>query len=199
MNETYVTIRGRLVADPTARTTRTGSPMTTFRIASSVRKPVLGQPGVWEDAGTTFYDVVTYKALAANAGVSLRRGHPVSVHGRQHVNSWQKDDGSTWWAVEVVADAVGHDLSYGTTAFSRVGRGQEGDGFRGGVRGGPESGGLGDGGPPPELGDPRTDPYVVQAPPGGGGGPGEVGAGAPGVEPAADTGPLVPTGDEAAA
>jgi single-strand DNA-binding protein len=210
MNETYVTIRGRLCADPTARTTRTGSPMATFRVASSVRRPVQGQPGVWEDAGTTFYDVVTYKALAANVGMSLRKGHPVSVHGRQHVNSFRKEDGSTWWAVEVVADAVGHDLSYGTTAFSRVGRGQEGDGFRAGVAGGPEGGEPGatpdpyasvtarwEGGLPPDLGDPDTDPYVVEAPPGRG--LGQVEAGGPRAEPGTDTGPLVPTGDEAAA
>ena len=191
MNETYVTIRGRLVADPTARTTRTGAPMTTFRIASSVRKPVQGQPGVWEDAETTFYDVVTYKALAANAGVSLRKGHPVSVHGRQHVNAWQKHDGTTWWAVEVVADAVGHDLSYGTTAFSRVGRGQEGDGFR---PGGP---GAGDGGAAQGFGAAETDPYVVEDPPGRG--RGEVDSAVQGREPLSDTGPLVATGDEAAA
>lgn len=191
MNETYVTIRGRLVADPTARTTRTGAPMTTFRIASSVRRPVQGQPGAWEDAGTTFYDVVTYKALAANAGVSLRKGHPVSVHGRQHVNSWQKDDGSTWWAVEVVADAVGHDLSYGTTAFSRVGRGQEGDGFR------PGGQGAGDGAAGQGLGTAETDPYVVEDSPGRG--LGEVDSAGQGPEPFADAGPLVATGDEAAA
>lgn len=191
MNETYVTIRGRLVADPTARTTRTGAPMTTFRIASSVRRPVQGQPGAWEDAGTTFYDVVTYKALAANAGVSLRKGHPVSVHGRQHVNSWQKDDGSTWWAVEVVADAVGHDLSYGTTAFSRVGRGQEGDGFR------PGGLGAGDGAAGQGFGTAETDPYVVEDSPGRG--LGEVDSAGQGPEPFADTGPLVATGDEAAA
>lgn len=191
MNETYVTIRGRLVADPTARTTRTGAPMTTFRIASSVRKPVQGQPGVWEDAETTFYDVVTYKALAANAGVSLRKGHPVSVHGRQHVNAWQKDDGSTWWAVEVVADAVGHDLSYGTTAFSRVGRGQEGDGSR---SGGP---GTGDGPAAQAFGAAETDPYVVEDPPGRGLGEVDSGGQGPGSFP--DTGPLVAPGDETAA
>lgn len=198
MNETYVTIRGRLVADPASRTTRTGSPMTTFRIASSVRRPVQGQPGVWEDAATSFYDVVTYKALAANAGVSLRKGHPVSVHGRQSITSWQKDDGSTWWAVEVVADAVGHDLSYGTTAFSRVGRGQEGDGWRAGVAG--ERDGVVGGdeaGPGHHFGAPDTDPYVVEGPPGRG--LGEVEAGGPVAEPVPDTGPLVPSGDEAAA
>lgn len=196
MNETYVTIRGRLVADPTVRTTRTGAPMTSFRIASSVRRPVQGQPGAWEDAGTTFYDVVTYKALAANAGVSLRKGHPVSVHGRQHVNSWQKDDGTTWWAVEVVADAVGHDLSYGTTAFSRVGRGQEGGGHQGGP--GERDGlGWGDTGPGPDFTTPESDPYVVEPPPGRG--LGEVATSASGLESLSDTGPLVPTSDEAAA
>ncbi|WP_392545026.1 single-stranded DNA-binding protein [Oryzobacter telluris] len=182
MNETYVTIRGRLVADPAVRTTRAGGPMTVFRIASSVRRPVQGQQGAWEDADTTFYDVVTYKALAANAGVSLRKGHPVSVHGRQHVRSWQKDDGSTWWGVEVIADAVGHDLTYGTTAFSRVGRGQEGDGYRRGPA-------VDDGAVPPELEAPDAEPYVVEEPPGRG--LGEVAA--------PDSGPLVRPGDEAAA
>lgn len=191
MNETYVTIRGRLVADPTARTTRTGAPMTTFRIASSVRRMVQGQPGVWEDAETSFYDVVTYRALAANAGVSLRKGQPVSVHGRQHVTSWQKDDGSTWWAVEVVADAVGHDLSFGTAAFSRVGRAQEGDGLRAGASA------VGDGITGQGVGTAETDPYVVEDPPGRG--LGEVDSSGQGPEPFPDTGPLVPSGDEAAA
>lgn len=206
MNETYVTIRGRLVADPTVRTTRTGAPMTTFRIASSVRRPVQGQQGVWEDAGTSFYGVTTYKALAANAAVSLRKGHPVTIHGKQQITSWVKDDGTTWWAVEVVADAVGHDLTYGTTAFAKVGRPADGDGFRTsgaefgggpGFGGGPEFGGgpgFGDGPEPggfpgPEFGAPDDDPYVVE------GGP-ERGLGQVG---SADTGPLVPAGEEAAA
>lgn len=184
MNETYVTIRGRLTADPVTRTTRNGAPMTTFRIASSVRKPVQGQQGVWEDAGTSFYDVVTFKALAANAVVSLRKGNPVTIHGRQEVKTWKKDDGTTWWAIEVTADAVGHDLNYGTTAFARVGRGQEGDGFRPADPSGREGEA-----PPPEFSNPDTDPYRVEDPPGRG--LGEV------ARP--DTGPLVPTGDEAAA
>lgn len=122
MNETYVTIRGRLVADPTVRTTKTGSPMATFRVATSARKQVQGQPGVWEDTPTSFYSVTTFRALAANVGVSLRKGQPVTIHGRQHITSYVREDGTTWWDVEIVADAAGHDLTYGTAAFAKVGR-----------------------------------------------------------------------------
>ena len=212
MNETYVTIKGRLVADPTVRTTRAGAPMTSFRIASSVRRPVAGRPGVWEDAETSFYEVVTYRALAANVGVSVRKGHPVSVHGRQHIVSRARDDGSTWWGVEVVADAVGHDLSYGTAAFARVSRGQFVDGDRSAPAG------TGEGSAGPGFGDPERDPYVVEDGPGGasgvpddggglahdGGVLGRAEGGHPSGDPAepgeeADSGPLVPVTDGNAA
>lgn len=169
MNETYVTIRGRLVADPTSRTTRSGGPMTTFRIASSVRRPVTGQPGVWEDAETSFYDVATYRALATNAGASLRKGQPVTVHGRQRITSWQKQDGTTWYGVEVVADAVGHDLAFGTATFAKVGRAQGTDGNGSGDwggRGAPDDDAFepasGFGPPTGGFGSPENDPYVVE-------------------------------------
>lgn len=120
MNETWVTIRGRLTADPTARTTRAGAPMTTFRLATSARRQVPGQPGQWADTDPSFYDVVSYRALAGNVAASLRKGQPVVVHGKQRITSWQREDGSTGWNVEVDADTVGHDLFFGSAAFSRV-------------------------------------------------------------------------------
>lgn len=169
MNETYVTIKGRLTADPTVRTTRAGAPMTTLRIAHSARRQVHGQPGQWEDTEASFYDVVTYRSLAANIAVSLRKGHPVTVHGRQRIASWTREDGSVRTTVEIEADAVGHDLTFGTTAFSRVGMGRaaeswsqaEGAGLLPGRPGGPEeAAGFG------RLGDPEHDPYVLDAGPG---------------------------------
>jgi single-strand DNA-binding protein len=208
MNETYVTIRGRLTADPTVRTTRTGAPMTTFRLAHSARRQVQGQPGQWEDTEASFYDVVTFRSLAANIAVSLRRGHPVTVHGKQRITSWQGDDGSTRNGVEIEADAVGHDLTFGTTAFARVGMGRAPDSWSQGEGSGPQPGRAGDAGRPDDgggagqLGDPENDPYVVDA--GFERGLGEVGVGAPddatgGGREAADTGPLVRPGKGAAA
>ena len=117
MNETYVTIRGRLTADPTPRTTRTGTPMTSFRLATSARRQVDGQ---WTDTEPSFYDVVAYRSLAGNVAASLRKGHPVVVHGRQRITSWQREDGSTGWNVQVEAEGLGHDLYFGSAAFTRV-------------------------------------------------------------------------------
>lgn len=185
MNETYVTIRGRLVADPTVRTTRTGAPMTVFRVATSARNQVQGQPGVWEDGDTSFYSVKTFRALAANVAVSLRKGHPVTVHGKQHVTTFTRDDGTTWWDVEVVADAAGHDLTYGTAAFAKVGRPGENDGFRQGA----DSSQASDFSHGPEQARPHEPAYELEAEPGRG--LGEVGY--------PDSGPLVPPDEEAAA
>jgi single-strand DNA-binding protein len=208
MNETYVTIRGRLVADPTARTTRLGAPMTTFRIAQTSRRQVQGQPGQWEDTEPSFYEVIAYRSLAANIAVSLRKGHPVTVHGKQRIVSWRREDGTTWWDVKIDADAVGHDLTFGTAAYSRVGLGRAPEEWTVGAAPGSESPLLeseaGEPTEPPGFpGDPERDAYVVE--PGPGRGLGEVGSGpaADRVDPdggvavdeppaaPADTGPLV--------
>ena len=208
MNETYVTIRGRLVADPTARTTRLGAPMTTFRIAQTSRRQVQGQPGQWEDTEPSFYEVIAYRSLAANSAVSLRKGHPVTVHGKQRIVSWRREDGTTWWDLKIDADAVGHDLTFGTAAYSRVGLGRAPEEWTVGAAPGSEP-------PPLEAeagetteasgfpGDPERDAYVVEQGPGRGLGEAGSGTAADGVGPAggepvdeavaapSDNGPLV--------
>ena len=180
--------------------------MTTFRIAHSARRQVQGQPGQWEDTEASFYDVVTFRSLAANIAVSVRRGHPVTVHGKQRITSWQADDGSTRNSVEIEADAVGHDLTFGTTAFAKVGMGRAAESWGPGDGAVAQAGRPDDWGTPGHLGDPESDPYVVED--GLGRGLGEVGVGAsaevaPGgddpTEPVSDTGPLVRPGKEAAA
>jgi single-strand DNA-binding protein len=203
-NETHVTIKGRLCADPSVFTTKAGAPMTKFRVAQSGRRQV--QPGQWEDTEPSFYDVLAYRSLAANIGVSLKQGHPVTVHGRQRVVQWRRDDGQVFVNVEIVADAVGHDLTFGTTAFAKVGMGRGADSWSpaepAGAQGGrPDD----DSGTSGRLGDPDQDPYVLEG--GLGRGLGEVGSGAPegladrgeAAAPGSDSGPLVRPGKEEAA
>ena len=64
MNETYAHVIGNVVADPDERRTQTGAPFTTFRIASTVRRPT--KDGHYEDGPTSFYNVVAFRQLALN-------------------------------------------------------------------------------------------------------------------------------------
>ena len=123
MNESYITVVGRVVADPQSRTTRTGVPFAAFRLASTVRR-VSRETGQYEDAGTSFYNVTAFRALGANVANSLHKGEPVVVHGRLRVNQWMRADNTHATSVEIDAYSVGHDLSWGTTELRRVARAQ---------------------------------------------------------------------------
>jgi single-strand DNA-binding protein len=124
VNEIYVTVAGRLVADPESRTTKGGGvPFAAFRLASTVRR-VNRQTGEFEDAATSFVNVTAFRSLGANLANSLRKGDPVVVHGRMRVNQWLRADDTPATSVEIDAYNVGHDLSYGTTSFTKVTRAQ---------------------------------------------------------------------------
>ncbi len=176
MYETHVTVQGRLVADPVVKEGRSGL-FTTLRVAQSERHQVRGEPGQWADSDPSFYDVTVGRGMGENAARCLRKGHPVVVHGKLRVRRFQRGDGSYGTAVEIDAHALGHDLRWGVTAYTRNGD------LAPTV---PEA----PGDAPAGSGDPLRDPYrVAEEAPGGASGP-----------PATlDTGPLVPpSGEEAA-
>lgn len=163
MNEIYVTVSGRLVADPEARNTKNGVPFAAFRVASTARR-VNRTTGEFEDAGTSFVSVTAFRSLGANVAHSLHKGDPVVVHGRMRVNQWMRQDDTLATSVEIDAYSVGHDLTWGTTSLVKVSRAQvdqsdrlsddavqsvhaEFEGYR--------------------TGDPETDEYEVVAQPSG--------------------------------
>lgn len=121
MNETYVSMVGNAVDDPIRRVTRSGIPFVTFRLASTVRRPVPGAAGEYVDAGTSFVNVTAFRALGVNVDASVHKGDPVIVHGRLRVNHWVSGDRSGT-SVEIDALCIGHDLSRGRSSFERVGR-----------------------------------------------------------------------------
>lgn len=124
MNEIYVTVSGNVVAEPEARTTKSGGvPFTAFRLASTVRR-INYKTGEFEDAATNYVNVTAFRALGANIANSIHKGEPVIVHGRMRVNQWARADGSTGTSVEIDAYNVGHDLTRGTSEFSKVSRAQ---------------------------------------------------------------------------
>jgi single-strand DNA-binding protein len=123
MNEMYVTVSGRLVAKPEARITRGGVPFAALRVASTVRRPN-PSTGQYEDAGTSFVNVTAFRSLGANAANCLDRGDPVVVYGRMRVNQWMRHGDIPTTSVEIDAYTIGHDLTYGTTTFTKVTRAQ---------------------------------------------------------------------------
>lgn len=121
MNETEITVSGRVVADPEHRTTRSGMQFTTFRIASTVRRR--NREGVFVDGPTSFYNVAAFRSLGMNSHESLRKGDPVVVHGRITITTWQRADESWGSSGDIEALSVGHDLTFGTTEYAKVARG----------------------------------------------------------------------------
>lgn len=120
MNETRVTVHGNVVAEPVERQTRTGGVFTTFRIATTPFRRTAD--GRFVDGETSFFGVIAFNALAANAGRSLKKGQPVIVSGKLSVREWQGTDGHPRTSVEVDAEHIGHDLMWGHASFERVSR-----------------------------------------------------------------------------
>ncbi|NYF99231.1 single-stranded DNA-binding protein [Janibacter cremeus] len=123
MNETELTVAGRLVADPEHRTTRAGVQFTTFRLATNARRR--NREGVFIDGPTSYYNVATYRSLGMNSHTSLHKGDPVVVRGRLTINDFQRADESWGSSADIDAYSVGHDLTFGTTEYAKSGRGSD--------------------------------------------------------------------------
>jgi single-strand DNA-binding protein len=114
-----ITLTGIVASPPRSVTTAEGLAITSFRLASNQRRFDKSQEK-WVEGDTNWYTVSTFRQLAANAAVSINKGERVVVTGRLRVREWEAG-GKKGTNVEVEADALGHDLSWGTAAFSRGG------------------------------------------------------------------------------
>ena len=112
-----VTAAGVIATTPRHIQTDEGLDITSFRLASN-RRRYDDELQQWVDVDTNWYTVVAFRALAANAEKSLKKGDRVVVSGRVRIRDWEHDSGSGT-SVEVEADALGHDLLWGTTTYSR--------------------------------------------------------------------------------
>jgi len=112
-----ITLTGVVGSEPRAVTTNEGLAITSFRLASSQRRFDRGQDK-WIDGDTNWYTVTAFRQLAANTAVSVKKGDRVVVSGRLKIREWTAGD-KKGTNVDIEADALGHDLSWGTAAFSR--------------------------------------------------------------------------------
>lgn len=112
-----ITVRGFVATDPVTRHTASGTTVAGFRLATTERR-FDREAGAWVDAHTNWYSVSAFGQLGANTAQSVRKGNPVVVTGRLRVRDWSTDERSGT-SVDVVADAVGLDLAFGSAAFQR--------------------------------------------------------------------------------
>lgn len=113
-----VTITGVIGSDPRHNVTATGLPITNFRLAST-RRIFDRATGAWKDGETNWYTVSSFRQLALNTARSLRKGERVVVHGRLRIRAWETAERSGT-AIEIDADAIGHDLSWGVAVYSKT-------------------------------------------------------------------------------
>jgi single-strand DNA-binding protein len=123
MNNTYVTVTGNLTQDPDQRFgNQNGLPFTVFRLAHN-RHRFDRENDRWIQVGTDFVEVVAFRTLGLNASESLAKGDPVVVLGKLKLRDWDNGERSGT-TVQIEADAIGFDFTFGQAKFKRVRRPQ---------------------------------------------------------------------------
>lgn len=117
MND-MMTTSGLVATEPRRTVTSEGLAITSFRLAASYRK-FNRTKQEWEYGETNWYTVSTFRQLAANLAISLAKGDRVVVTGRLRIRQWQNNE-KKGTQVDIDADAVGHDLNWGTSKFTRT-------------------------------------------------------------------------------
>ncbi|WP_254069123.1 single-stranded DNA-binding protein [Streptomyces sp. TM32] len=119
-----VTLVGNAATAVEHRQTTAGATVARFRLAATSRRwdKALER---WTDGETSFYTVRSWRGLADNVAASVAVGEPLIVQGRLRLREGEQSPergGQRWFAAEVDAVAIGHDLARGTAAFRRVAR-----------------------------------------------------------------------------
>lgn len=97
----HLTMMGRLCADPELRTTQTGIPVCSFRIA--VERGYASQNGSRE---TDFFNVTAWRGTAEFVKKYFAKGRMIALDGRLQTQSWTDQEGSKRVSTEIVAESV---------------------------------------------------------------------------------------------
>jgi single-strand DNA-binding protein len=116
----HITTTGIVATPPKHIVTSEGLAITSFRLAAVQRRFNKAQ-GSWENGETNWFNISAFRHLAMNLAASLSKGDRVVVTGRLRVRRWEAESKSGL-VVEIDADAVGHDLNWGTATYTRTPR-----------------------------------------------------------------------------
>ena len=122
--DNHITLRGYLTMEPKLyQKTPAATPITEIRVGSTPRR-LNRETGEWHDAPASYYTVKCWRRLAINAASSLHKGDMVVVRGRFYMSHWVDSQQRPQSRLEIEADSLGHDLSYGWSHFLRGTRSQ---------------------------------------------------------------------------
>jgi len=98
-----VMLIGNVGSDPEMRFTPSGSPVTSFRIATN---RVFNTTDGERKQETDWFTVVAWNKLAEQCNQFLNKGKLVYVEGRLRTRSWDGTDGQKHFRTEVIASRV---------------------------------------------------------------------------------------------
>ncbi|MDJ0336554.1 single-stranded DNA-binding protein [Salinibacterium sp. G-O1] len=113
-----ITLTGLVATTPRKITTSEGLDIASFRLASTTRRYDRGTSR-WVDGDTNWYTITAFRGLACNTAESIDKGQRVIVTGALRIREWENGE-RTGTSIEVEADAIGHNLTFGTTQFTRT-------------------------------------------------------------------------------
>lgn len=113
-----LTVSGLVATTPRHLITADGLPITSFRLASSNRR-FDRTKGIWVDGETNWYTITAFRQLGVNAAGSVNKGDRILVQGVLRVRDWDNGE-RAGTSVEIEAEAIGHDLTWGTSNFTRT-------------------------------------------------------------------------------
>lgn len=113
----FITVTGLVATTPRHLVTQDALPITSFRLASSTRRFDRGQ-NRWVDGETNWYTITAFRQLAINSAGSVHKGDRIIVTGKLRVRDWDNGE-RAGTSVEIEAEGIGHDLTWGASVFTR--------------------------------------------------------------------------------
>ncbi|MFB0833051.1 single-stranded DNA-binding protein [Arthrobacter halodurans] len=114
-----ITVRGFVATEPEQIVVNETMMISSFRIAATARR-LDRETNSWQDDHTNWFTVKAFRDTARNVLACVHKGEPVVVTGQLKVSGFQRDDGTRGTNVEIEADALGHDIAWGTTKLVRT-------------------------------------------------------------------------------
>ena len=113
-----LTAVGTVGTEPNYVRTAEGAHITTFRVVVQERK-FDEKDKSWKDGDASWLTVTAFGKLALNVKESIHKRDRILVTGKAKLRDWQDEKGRSGSTLGVVADAIGPDLLWGTTTYSR--------------------------------------------------------------------------------